>query len=395
MAAHSLSALKLTADAATGARAGEEPRLRLRHGRVLPAGAKPMAAAATEREEEAGKRDEARDKAINGGRSGVDPTRDKIIVDAPAALFLLHSAHQAGKLDPVIGRDEEIRHVVRILSRRTKNNPVFIGEPGMGKTAIVEGLGQRIVRGDMPSNLLDVRLIALDMGALVTGAKYRGEFEERLKVVLKEVEESEGKVILFIDEIHLVLSAGRTEGSMDAANLFKPMLARGQLRCIGATTLEEYRDNLERKRIQLEVELHALEKEKDKASKARLVEVEKELDDLRDKQPLTMKYRKENKRIDEIRKLKHRREELMFSLQEAERRMDLARVADLKYGALHELDAAIAKLESETGENLMPHHPPGRAERRRPQDRLRRRHLLLPRPPGTADHPGRVMGREA
>ena len=114
-----------------------------------------------------------------------------------------------------------------------------------------------------------------------------------------------------------------------------------------------------------------------------------------DKQPLTMKYRKENKRIDEIRKLKHRREELMFSLQEAERRMDLARVADLKYGALHELDAAIAKLESETGENLMPHHPPGRAERRRPQDRRRRRHLLLPRPPGTADHPGRVMGREA
>ncbi|KAL5544595.1 hypothetical protein UlMin_008379 [Ulmus minor] len=153
---------------------------------------------------------------------------------------------QAGKLDLVIGRDEEIRRVVRILSRRTKNNPVLIGEPGVGKTAVVEGLAKRIVRGDIPSNLADVRLIALDMGALVAGAKYRGEFEDRLKAVLKEVEEAEGKVILFIDEIHLVLGAGRTEGSMDAANLFKPMLARGQLRCIGATTLEEYRKYVEK-----------------------------------------------------------------------------------------------------------------------------------------------------
>ena len=153
---------------------------------------------------------------------------------------------QAAKLDPVIGRDDEIRRTIRILSRRTKNNPVLIGEPGVGKTAVAEGLAQRIARGDVPSNLQGVRLVALDMGAMVAGAKYRGEFEERVKAVLKEVEESSGQVVLFIDEMHLVLGAGRTEGSMDAANLFKPLLARGQLRCIGATTLEEYRKYIEK-----------------------------------------------------------------------------------------------------------------------------------------------------
>ncbi|KAK2393087.1 Chaperone protein ClpB1 [Trifolium repens] len=353
---------------------------------------------------------------------------------------------QAGKLDPVIGRDEEIRKVMRILSRMTKNNPVLIGEPGVGKTAVVEGLAQRIVKGDIPRDLSDMRLIALDMGALVAaGAKYMGEFEERLKTVLKEVEDAEGKVVLFIDEIHLVLGAGQTQGAMDAANLFKPMLARGQLRCIGATTFDEYRkcvekdaaferrfqkvyvdepsvpdtisilrglkekyeghhgvriqdrafvvaaqlssryisghhlpdkaidlvdeacanvkvqldiqpeeiDILERKIMQLEVELHALEKEDDKASKARLVDVSAE-DDLRDKlQPLKMKYSKEKERINEKRRLKQKREELILSLAEAERRYDLARAADLRYGAIDDVENTINQLEGSTnGENL-------------------------------------------
>lgn len=158
---------------------------------------------------------------------------------------LVKQARQ-GNQDPVIGRDEEILDVIRILSRKTKNNPVLIGEPGVGKTAIVEGLAQRIVRGDVPENLKDKTLFSLDMGSLIAGAKYRGEFEERLKAVLKEIKKSDGQIIMFIDEIHNIVGAGKTEGSMDAGNLLKPMLARGELHLIGATTLDEYRQYMEK-----------------------------------------------------------------------------------------------------------------------------------------------------
>ncbi len=153
---------------------------------------------------------------------------------------------QQGKLDPVIGRESEIRRVIQVLSRRTKNNPVLIGEPGVGKTAIAEGLALRIVQGDVPTSLRNKRVVALDMGALVAGAKYRGDFEERLKAVLREVEDAKGEIVLFIDELHTVVGAGAAEGGADAANLLKPALARGELRCIGATTLDEYRKHIEK-----------------------------------------------------------------------------------------------------------------------------------------------------
>ena len=184
--------------------------------------------------------------AVRGGQRVTSPTPEGTYEALEKYGRDLTTAAQQGKLDPVIGRDEEIRRVIQILSRRTKNNPVLIGAPGVGKTAIVEGLAQRIVRGDVPEGLKSKRIVALDMGALVAGAKYRGEFEERLKAVLKAVQDAQGEVILFIDELHTVVGAGAAEGAMDASNLLKPMLARGELHCIGATTLDEYKKHIEK-----------------------------------------------------------------------------------------------------------------------------------------------------
>lgn len=345
-----------------------------------------------------------------------------------------------GKLDPVIGRDSEIRHTIQILSRRTKNNPVLIGEPGVGKTAVVEGLAQRILNGDVPEGLKDKTIYALDMGALIAGAKYRGEFEERLKSVLNEIEKSEGKIILFIDEIHNIVGAGKAEGSMDAGNLLKPKLARGELHCIGATTLDEYRKNIEkdaalerrfqkilveeptvedtisilrglkerfeihhgvritdnaliacatlsdryisdrflpdkaidlmdeaasmirteidsmpaeldecaRKIMQLEIEKQALKKEFDDASKERLKNIEKELVKLKeDNDAMRIQWETEKKAITGQKATKQEIEDVRHEIEEAERRYDLERLAELKYGTLPQLEK---KLKEETEE---------------------------------------------
>ncbi len=341
-----------------------------------------------------------------------------------------------GKLDPVIGRDEEIRRVMQVLSRRTKNNPVLIGEPGVGKTAVAEGLAQRIVQGDVPSTLKNRQIIALDMGALVAGAKYRGEFEDRLKAVLKEVQENEGTIILFIDELHTVVGAGAgNDGAMDAANLLKPALARGELHAIGATTLDEYRkyiekdaalerrfqpvkigepsvddtvsilrglreryevhhgvqihdaalvaaatlsdryitdrflpdkaidlvdeagaklrleiesrpaalDEVERRWTQLEIERTALAKEKDRRSRERLAELERELAEIGEKRDaLRSQWTQEQDVINRRRGLKRQVEETRTEIEKAERAADYSRAAELKYGTLTELEKQLA-----------------------------------------------------
>ncbi|EPT29304.1 heat shock protein 101, putative [Toxoplasma gondii ME49] len=356
---------------------------------------------------------------------------------------------EKGKLDPVIGREDEIRRVIRILCRRTKNNPVLIGEPGVGKSAVVEGLARRIVEHDVPSNLR-CRLVSLDVGSLIAGAKFRGEFEERLTAVLQEVKDAAGKIILFIDEIHVILGAGKTEGALDAANLLKPMLARGELRCIGATTLDEYRkyvekdaaferrfqqvhvrepsvqatisilrglkdryashhgvrildsalveaaqladryitsrflpdkaidlmdeacaiarvqvdskpeavDVLERQKVQLEVELLALEKEKDPASQKRLAEVKEHLGEVADAlRPLYLQYQQEKARIDELGKLAQKQDELKAKIERAQRVGDLDLVAELRFDALPGVEARFKKLQEEQEEYERTHKP--------------------------------------
>src|SRR6266700_2090393 len=295
-----------------------------------------------------------------------------------------------GKLDPVIGRDDEIRRTIQVLSRRTKNNPVLIGEPGVGKTAIVEGLALRIVNGDVPESLADKQLLALDMGALIAGAKYRGEFEERLKSVLQEIIAAEGGIILFIDEMHTLVGAGKAEGAMDASNLLKPALARGELHCIGATTLDEYKkhvekdaalarrfqpdkaidlideaaarlkmqvdskpeelDSLDREIVRLKIEQEALRKESDPASRDRLARLEKELAGLEEQSSaLTARWRAEKDKLSDAQKLKTELDQARNELADAQRKGEYQRAGELAYGRIPELEKKLKAIEEKTG----------------------------------------------
>src|SRR5438309_1650426 len=278
---------------------------------------------------------------IRGNQRVTDPNPEEKYQALQRYSRDLTDLARRGKLDPVIGRDEEIRRVIQVLSRRTKNNPVLIGEPGVGKTAIVEGLAQRIVAGDVPEGLKGKTLVALDIGSLVAGSKYRGEFEDRLKAVLKEIVESNGQIICFIDELHTLVGAGAAEGAVDAANMLKPALARGELRCVGATTLDEYRKHIE----------------EDAVSRERLAKIDAELAELSEKgDGLKARWQAEKEGITQIGKIKEEIETTRHAMADAERRGDLNRAAELRYSTLMTLEKQLKDLDA----RLADRHAQGR-----------------------------------